>query len=186
MDGYREYDIVPEVLDEVPPEVLSVTWPSSGVRCELGNELTPTQVQRQPALDWQASEDSLYTVLFVHVGSPTIQLQVCHWIVFNVPGNDVNKGLVHAEYLESGPPKDTGIHTYLYLIYKQPSTLPITPKDAYRRRVRPERRKPWSTRDFARQYDLGNPVAGNFYRAQYDDYVPIFQWQVHGKKIDKS
>lgn len=25
---------------------------------------------------------------------------------------------------------------------------------------------------FAEKYKLGNPVAGNFYQAQYDDYVP--------------
>lgn len=28
-----------------------------------------------------------------------------------------------------------------------------------------------STRDFAVKYNLGNPIAGNFYQAQYDDYV---------------
>lgn len=29
------------------------------------------------------------------------------------------------------------------------------------------------TRDFARHYSLGSPVAGNFFIAQYDDYVPV-------------
>lgn len=26
--------------------------------------------------------------------------------------------------------------------------------------------------DFVTKYNLGNPVAGNFYQAEWDDYVP--------------
>ncbi|CAG2175339.1 unnamed protein product [Oppiella nova] len=34
-------------------------------------------------------------------------------------------------------------------------------------------RKNFNVREFARQYGLGEPVAGNFYHAKFDDYVPI-------------
>lgn len=34
-----------------------------------------------------------------------------------------------------------------------------------------------NTREFARKYALGNPVAGNLFRAQYDDYVPTLYAQ---------
>ena len=67
-----------------------------------------------------------------------------------------------------------GFHRYVYLVYKQAPGVVISPKDAYRPRS-PERRKPWDTRQFQREYDLGKPVAGNFYIAQYDDYVPKFR-----------
>lgn len=33
-------------------------------------------------------------------------------------------------------------------------------------------------RDFADEYKLGNPIAGNFYQAQYDDYVPVLHAQL--------
>lgn len=33
-------------------------------------------------------------------------------------------------------------------------------------------RDAFSTKKFAEKYKLGVPVAGNFYRAQFDDYVP--------------
>lgn len=44
---------------------------------------------------------------------PTIQDQsnkyeVIHWLVFNIPGNDVGKGTTHAEYIGPLPPKNTG------------------------------------------------------------------------------
>lgn len=34
------------------------------------------------------------------------------------------------------------------------------------------------TRDYIAKYNLGNPVAGNYYQAQYDDFVPILKAQL--------
>ncbi|XP_041463594.1 protein D3-like [Lytechinus variegatus] len=176
MESYAEHDVVPHVLDAPPPAILKVEW-DKDVKCMLGNELTPTQVQKQPSvLEWEAEDGALYTILFTDPDSPSRtdpdRVEVVHWLVFNIPGCDVSKGLVHAEYIESGPREETGFHRYVYLVYKQSSE--ITPHDAYRRRS-PERRKPWDTRSFAMEYGLGTPIAGNFYIAQYDDYVPRFR-----------
>lgn len=63
----------------------------------------------------------------------------------------------------------TGIHRYIFLVYKQPPNY--TPTEAYRPRNR-ERRYLWSVRQFAKDNNLGDPVAGNFYRAEFDSYVP--------------
>lgn len=41
-----------------------------------------------------------------------------------------------------------------------------------------EKREKFSIAKFAVKYNLGNPVAGNFYQAQYDDYVPILYKQL--------
>lgn len=35
-----------------------------------------------------------------------------------------------------------------------------------------EHRGKFSIRKFAEKYNLGQPIAGNLYQAQYDDYVP--------------
>lgn len=35
-----------------------------------------------------------------------------------------------------------------------------------------------SARAFAAKYNLGDPIAGNLYQAQYDDYVPILHAQL--------
>jgi len=34
---------------------------------------------------------------------------------------------------------------------------------------------------FAEKYHLGDPVAGNFYQAEWDDYVPRLYEQLSGK-----
>ena len=38
-----------------------------------------------------------------------------HWLVVNIPGGDVSKGEVCAEYVGAGPPKGTGLHRYIVL-----------------------------------------------------------------------
>ncbi|XP_071506221.1 protein D3-like [Diadema antillarum] len=177
MDSFQLHEIVPHVLDEAPPEIAEVSW-SDEAKCMLGNELTPTQVHNKPTLKWRAEEGALYTILFTDPDSPTRndpnRVEVVHWMVFNVPANDVSRGLEHAAYIESLPRENSGLHRYVYLIYKQPNGDVITPKDGYRPRS-PERRRPWDTRKFAEEYGLGKPVAGNFYVAQYDDNVPLFR-----------
>lgn len=34
---------------------------------------------------------------------------------------------------------------------------------------------------FAAKHDLGNPIAGNYYQAEWDDYVPKLYEQLAGK-----
>lgn len=39
----------------------------------------------------------------------------------------------------------------------------------------------FAIRKFAGKYNLGDPIAGNFYQAQWDDYVPKLYEQLEGK-----
>jgi len=41
-----------------------------------------------------------------------------------------------------------------------------------------ENRFNFSIHKFSKKYKLGTPVAGNFYLAQYDDFVPILLHQL--------
>ena len=51
-----------------------------------------------------------------------------HWLVGNIPGSDVSKGDVLSGYIGSGPPEGTGIHRYVYVVYKQPGKLSFDEK----------------------------------------------------------
>lgn len=56
-------EIAPDVLGEVPDlKTLKVSYPN-GVKVELGNVLTPTQVKDQPDVEWEAEKDAFYTLL---------------------------------------------------------------------------------------------------------------------------
>ncbi|PSN41660.1 OV-16 antigen [Blattella germanica] len=65
-----------------------------------------------------------------------------------------------------------GLHRYVFLVYKQPGKITYD-EPRIDNRTRATRLK-FSTRQLVKKYNLGDPLAGNFYQAQYDDYVPIF------------
>ena len=99
-----------------------------------------------------------------------------HWLVGNIPGQDVSKGETLSAYVGSGPPQGTGLHRYVFLVYKQNGK--ITFDEPRLPNTSGENRGGFSISKFAKKYNLGNPVAGNFYQAQWDDYVPILYKQL--------
>ncbi|CAH1156113.1 unnamed protein product [Phaedon cochleariae] len=170
--------VVPDVIEVAPQEVVQVSYPS-GVKVDLGNELTPTQVKDDPSLKWNGDQDTLYTVAMVDPDAPSRKeptlREVLHWLVGNVPGTEVQKGVALAGYRGSGPPLGTGLHRYVFLIYKQSGRIEFDEKPISK--TSREGRLKFSIKKFAEKYNLGQPVWGNFYQAQYDDYVPTLHKQ---------
>lgn len=146
-----------------------------------GNELTPTQVKDVPTVKFNGESNSFYTLIFTDPDAPSRQdpkfREFGHWIVVNIPGNKVTDGETLYEYIGSGPPEGTGLHRYTFLVYKQTGKLTFDePRVSNRSR---EHRRSFSARKLAQKYKM-ELVAGNFYQAQFDDYVPILhaQWNV--------
>jgi phosphatidylethanolamine-binding protein len=42
-----------------------------------------------------------------------------HWLVVNIPENNVSEGEIKSGYVGSGPPKGSSLHRYVFLVYKQ-------------------------------------------------------------------
>ncbi|XP_058812159.1 protein D3-like [Topomyia yanbarensis] len=165
--------IIPDVIAVAPPAIVKVSFPS-GHEVNLGNELTPTQVKDQPSVSWDADPNALYTLIMTDPDAPSRakpkMREWKHWLITNIPGSDVASGETIAEYISSAPPEDSGSHRYIFLVYKQPAGKIQfdEPKQSNRN---PNRGK-FQAAEFARKYNLGTPVAGNYYEAQYDEYVP--------------
>ncbi len=60
---------------------------------------------------------------------------------------------------------------YIPIVFKQPNGE-MNCDEPYQPLVAAGRNNT-STRTFVNKYNLGAPVAGNFYLAEYDDYVPV-------------
>lgn len=88
----------------------------------------------------------------------------------------MSKGDTLSAYVGSGPPPGTGLHRYVFLVYKQNGQLSFD--EPRLTNTSGDNRANFSIAKFAQKYNLGNPVAGNFYQAQWDDYVPILYKQL--------
>ena len=150
------------------------------LKVDKGNELTPTQVKHQPKVEWESEDNEFYTLIMTDPDAPSRSepkfREFRHWLVANIPGNNIEQGDVIAAYVGSGPPKGTGLHRYVFLLYKQPGKLELDePRVANNSR---QDRPKFKAAKFTEKYNLGSPIAGNFYQAQYDDYVPILHKQL--------
>lgn len=72
----------------------------------------------------------------------------------------------------------TGLHRYVLLAYKQPGKLSVNDKPLDKHTA--NGRANWKVQKFAEEHKLGDPVAGNFYEAQWDEYVPELYKQFKG------
>ncbi|EDV48021.1 protein D2 [Drosophila erecta] len=180
---FSKHKIVPDILKTCPTNLLTVTY-SGGQVVDIGGELTPTQVQNQPKVEWDADPNALYTLILTDPDAPSRKepkfREWHHWLVVNIPGNQVDNGVVLTAYVGAGPPQGTGLHRYVFLVYKQPQKLtcnePKIPKTSG------DKRANFSTSKFMSKYKLGDPIAGNFFQAQWDEYVPKLYKQLSGKK----
>uniref|UniRef100_U5EQ08 Putative phosphatidylethanolamine-binding protein n=1 Tax=Corethrella appendiculata TaxID=1370023 RepID=U5EQ08_9DIPT len=175
----EKHQVVPDVIDAAPAEVAKVNY-VSGVQVSEGNELTPTQVKDQPSVEWNADSSSFYTLCMTDPDAPSrnepTYREWHHWLVGNIPGKDISKGDVLSAYVGSGPPQGTGLHRYVFLVYKQSGKLTFDEQRLPNNSG--DGRGKFSIRNFAKKYNLGAPIAGNFYQAEWDDYVPLLYKQL--------
>ncbi|CDW60800.1 OV 16 antigen [Trichuris trichiura] len=179
---FAEHGVVPDVVAKAPEQLCSAKF-SSGVSAELGNVLKPTQVKDPPEVHWESDSSSLHTLIVTDPDAPSRSSprfrEWHHWLVVNIPGNKVAQGETLSEYIGAGPPKGTGLHRYVFLVYKQQGRINDREHGHLTNRSG-SGRGGWSASKFAKKHNLGDPVAGNLYQAQWDDYVPKLYEQLGG------
>ncbi|XP_058797988.1 protein D2-like isoform X2 [Phymastichus coffea] len=173
-DDYKIERIIPDVLDKAPINYLQISYNNKKV--ELGKELTPSEVKDAPLIEWNFDSSKFYTLILNDPDAPSREnpqmREFLHWAIVNIPGNDFAKGDTLAKYIGAGPPKDTGLHRYIFTVYQQPGKLTFEEKPMSDTSL--DGRANFSLRKFAIKYNLNDPVSGNMFQAQYDDYVPLF------------
>jgi len=175
---FSEHEVVPNVIAIPPMKGLKVVYKEGEVK--FGNELTPTQVKDIPLVEWDADPTQFYTLIMTDPDAPSRKDpkwgEWHHWIVSNIPGNNISNGDTIFEYVGSGPPPDTGLHRYVFLVYKQQHKHDFDEKKISNKTG--EGRAQRSVKKFAEKHELGDPISGNFFQAKYDDYVPILYKQL--------
>jgi phosphatidylethanolamine-binding protein (PEBP) family uncharacterized protein len=82
-----------------------------------GEFISPQNSQFKPKIDYQADVNNLYTLIMHDPDAPAGNH--LHWVVINIPGNDINKGTTLLEYTGPAPPKGSGTHKYIFLLIEQ-------------------------------------------------------------------
>ena len=125
-ESFAKNGVVPDVIVTSPENLVKVSYPS-GISVNLGNTVTPTEVKDVPTVEFEAEQDSYYALIMTDPDAPSRAdpkfREWHHWVVGNIPGNDVSEGETLSQYVGSGPPKGTGLHRYVFLIYKQNGKL---------------------------------------------------------------
>lgn len=165
--------MVPDVINLVPKHTTDVVF-MSNVKVNLGNKLTPTLTQNPPFVKWECEESSFYALCMTDPDAPSRKAPKArewhHWLVVNIPGLQIDKGDVLSAYIGPGPPKGTGLHRYVFVVYKQDGK--ITYNEKYLGNNSGDGRANFSIKKFADRYNLGEPISGNFFQAEWDEYVP--------------
>lgn len=95
----EEHGVVPDVLDKAPAAPLSVKFDK--VQADFGNILTPTQVQHEPIVSWSCDPKKYYVLCMTDPDAPSRKepkfREWHHWLVGNIPGNEISKGTVLSE-----------------------------------------------------------------------------------------
>jgi len=167
-EAFKEFkqDAHGDILPSPPPKLMKVKF-GSGEEVNLGNELAPRSIRDKPThLEWEHEPGKLYTLMLVDPDAPARTAPIFrsynHWLVANIPGNDIAKGLELREFHRSAPPRCTGLHRYLYLVWEQ-QRGPATRHYTTRINFQPQ--------DYATRHGL-KLVAGNWHQSQWDSSLP--------------
>ncbi|XP_001357023.4 putative odorant-binding protein A5 [Drosophila pseudoobscura] len=177
----REMEVMPEILDEAPKDLLRVKF-DNAIDIEEGKTYTPKELKFQPKLDWNADPEAFYTVMMICPDAPNRQNPMyrswLHWLVVNVPGLDVTKGQPISDYFGPLPPRDSGLQRYLILVYQQSDRLDFDEKPLELGNA--EGHSNFDVSKFTQKYEMGSPVAGNILQSKWDEYVPELMKMLYG------
>jgi len=175
-DIWTETGTVPDKLSEVPDQLLQVNVDGTWVTPNM--TLDTAQLQKKPTFKWKADPNALYTLLIEDNDIVDPPIKYAHWLVTNIPGDDVANGeevatwipSYHFEVKEDGTLDTSGQITnrHLVLVYKQPGRIEVSGQAG----CNPGILEPPRVIDhdqFQADYNLEGPVAGNFYRVGYSE-----------------
>ena len=123
--GVQDYE------GDIPPLQASVQY-AYGYTVRPNDSTTSGLLTFPPIVSWPSEPDALYTVIIVDNGiERVLPKQYFHWMVVNIPGNNIHEGVEVIDYLTpfSMEIKDGKInpngksHPMLVFVYKQPKEV---------------------------------------------------------------
>merc|ERR1712130_350391 len=151
------------------------------ITISAGDKITPLQSEKAPNVSWKADENKFYTLFMTDPDAPArdnpLFREFIHWVVTDIPGNDLKSGVVVMDYLGPAPPHSSGLHRYCFFIYEQ-KEKGIINVDETKKMF--EGRGGKKIMDLVTRSDLGYPIAANIMMSQWgeegDGYHESMGW----------
>ncbi|CAE6526791.1 unnamed protein product [Rhizoctonia solani] len=177
-------DVIPEGF--VPSTILNIAWGDK--EAQLGNELTKADTANEPTVTFAPGSDdnadSTYTLAFLDPDAPSRADPKFgpfrHWVITGLRApsvdaiaqlaNDASNAPIAAKstnqattpYRPPGPGPGTGVHRYVFLLFREPSENFKVPPGSPEYGAELEQRRNWSGVEFGKRYGL-HLVAANFF-----------------------
>lgn len=136
----KEHEILKDVLPALGTSfkaqgTIEAQYAKPEVNVQYGNELKPSETQELPVVTYNAINpldlDATYSLVVTDPDAPSRTVKTyseyCHYVATgikfdNAQGGVVSdKGKVVMTYVGPGPPKDTGLHRYIFMLFKEPA-----------------------------------------------------------------
>ncbi|XP_071958955.1 large ribosomal subunit protein mL38-like [Antedon mediterranea] len=137
-----------------------------------GNVVTPFETKESPSISYESNDDDWWTILLTNPDGNLHKpdTEVLHWLVTNVPGESVNNGQVIYDYLQPFPPKGTGYHRFVYVLFKQEGKFDLS--EQMQLPCCNSHSRTFSTLEFYKRYqDIITPAGVNFFQCRWDRSV---------------
>jgi phosphatidylethanolamine-binding protein (PEBP) family uncharacterized protein len=131
------------------------------LQIENGQTISPDELLTEPSIEI-LPKNQTYTLMMVDADAPAPTTPKyrswLHWLVINIPGNDVTRGEEVESYTHPEP--SHGKHRYLFLVFKQKNRVSAR---------RPAKRQGFQVKEWAMQHGLDpNPAGGLFFWSAAD------------------
>ncbi|CAH0388821.1 unnamed protein product [Bemisia tabaci] len=161
--------IKPDIVDVIPDFEIEVMF-GDGVLVEFGNEINERECQEEPNVLWPFEKNTThYTLIMTDPDYPTrsnaSQREFQHWLIGNIPGTVEGNGEELTPWYPPHPIKFGGFHRYTFIVFMQPEGEKIK-FDEPKLNDSVHGRAHFNTKKFAAKYNLGDPVAINYFRAE--------------------
>lgn len=159
-----------------------------------GNVLKPSEAGAEPNVQFDASfdfratagatkvEDTWWSLVLTNPDGHFSEedKEYCHWFVANIPNGQVDKGERIVPFLQPIPPKGTGFHRHIFVLYKQEKKLDMSEYKVEQNNDGVDlAARTFKTLDFYRKYqDDITPAGLAFFQSDWDKSLIDFYHNV--------
>ncbi|CAD5111139.1 DgyrCDS477 [Dimorphilus gyrociliatus] len=137
-----------------------------------GNRIYPADAQKAPLVRYASDNNTKWSLILTNPDGNLIdnQSECLHWFIGNIPGNNIEKGDFLCNYLPPFPPRGTGLHRMVFLLFKQSGEINF--EEERRTNSVNLQQRTFKVADLFKKHSADLTPAGlSFFQTEYDDSV---------------